>query len=76
MGRWSAAHRRTAILGWLAFVIVSFAIGGMTGTKQIDLNDANVGESRTADRIIHDASSPCDAWTRRPTRERDEPAGR
>ena len=22
MGRWSAAHRKTAIFGWLAFVIV------------------------------------------------------
>jgi uncharacterized membrane protein YdfJ with MMPL/SSD domain len=52
MGRWSAAHRKTAIFGWLAFVIVAFAIGGMTGTKQIDQNDANVGESRTADKII------------------------
>ncbi len=55
MGRWSAAHRKTAIVGWLAFVIVSFAIGGMTGTKQIDQNDANVGESRMADKIIDEA---------------------
>ena len=55
MGRWSAHHRRTAVLGWLLFVIASFAIGGMTGTKQIDEKDATVGESRTADRIIRDA---------------------
>jgi uncharacterized membrane protein YdfJ with MMPL/SSD domain len=61
MGRWSTAHRKTAIFGWLAFVIVAFAIGTMTGTKQIDQNDANVGESRTADRIIDDAGFTVDA---------------
>jgi len=27
-GRWSARHRRTAVLGWLAFVVVAFVIGG------------------------------------------------
>ena len=27
MGRWSASHWKTATFGWLAFVIVSFAIG-------------------------------------------------
>jgi uncharacterized membrane protein YdfJ with MMPL/SSD domain len=61
MGRWSAHHRKTAILGWLLFVVASFALGGMTGTRQIDQNDANVGESRTADRIIHDAGFAIDA---------------
>jgi hypothetical protein len=25
--RWSAAHRRKAVLGWLAFVLFAFAIG-------------------------------------------------
>ena len=31
-GRWSAAHRKTAIFGWLAFVVVAFVIGGKVGT--------------------------------------------
>ena len=26
MGRWSAQHRKKAIFGWLAFVIVAFAL--------------------------------------------------
>ena len=39
MGRWSAKHRKTAIFGWLAFVIASFAIGGAVGMKTIDPND-------------------------------------
>ena len=27
MGHWSATHWKTAVFGWLAFVIASFAIG-------------------------------------------------
>ena len=33
MGRWSAGHWKTATFGWLAFVLVAFAVGGMVGTK-------------------------------------------
>ena len=33
MGRWSADHWKTATFGWLAFVVVAFALGGMVGTK-------------------------------------------
>jgi hypothetical protein len=34
-GRWSAQHRKTAIFGWLAFMIVAFALGGAIGTKEL-----------------------------------------
>ena len=34
-GMWSAPHRKTAIWGWLAFVVVAFAIGGAVGTKTL-----------------------------------------
>ena len=30
-------------------------VGGMLGTKQIDQNEANVGESRNGDRILREA---------------------
>ena len=60
MGRWSANHWKTAVVGWLAFVFVSLFLGMQIGTKQIDQNDANVGESRTADKIIHDAGFTVD----------------
>ncbi len=43
MGRWSAAHWKTATFGWLAFVVVAFALGGMVGTKNIDPNTAGPG---------------------------------
>ena len=55
MGRWSANHWKTAVFGWLAFVFVSLFLGMQVGTRQIDQTEANVGESRAADRIIEDA---------------------
>ena len=33
--RWSAKHRRIAILGWIAFVVLSLAVGSAVGTKTI-----------------------------------------
>ena len=34
-GRWSAQHRKTAILGWIAFVVLATLIGGKVGLKLI-----------------------------------------
>src|SRR6476619_6911010 len=45
MGRWSAAHWKTATFGWLALVVFAFALGGQIGTKQIDPNTKGPGES-------------------------------
>jgi RND superfamily putative drug exporter len=54
MGRWSAQHRKKAIFGWLAFVIVAFALGnGML--KVLDQQEAGVGESGHADKAAFDA---------------------
>jgi uncharacterized membrane protein YdfJ with MMPL/SSD domain len=52
MGRWSASHWKTAVFGWLAFVIASYAIGTALGTKYLEDSDTNVGEARTADKMI------------------------
>jgi uncharacterized membrane protein YdfJ with MMPL/SSD domain len=52
MGGWSAQHRKIAILGWFAFVIVAFALGNVTGTTEIDQDTSGVGESGRADRIL------------------------
>ena len=35
MGRWSASHWKTAVFGWLAFVLASLAVGMQVGTKQL-----------------------------------------
>jgi RND superfamily putative drug exporter len=55
MGRWSASHWKTAVFGWLAFVVVALFLGMSLGTKYIAEEDANVGEARTADHLIADA---------------------
>ena len=52
MGRWSAHHRKTAIFGWLGFVVVAFVVGTMVGATKIDNNTSGVGESGRADRIL------------------------
>jgi uncharacterized membrane protein YdfJ with MMPL/SSD domain len=54
MGRWSAQHRKTAIFGWLAFVAIAFIVGGMIGTKNLEPEQAGVGESGRVDRILAD----------------------
>ena len=63
MGRWSASHWKTAVFGWLAFVIVAVAAGMAVGTKTIDDRDANVGEAHRADRILKDAGFQADPQT-------------
>src|SRR5689334_3491779 len=54
MGRWSAAHWKTATFGWLAFVVVAFAIGGLVGVKSIDPSTTGPGESGRVDRILNE----------------------
>ncbi len=55
MGRWSASHWKTATFGWLAFVIVAFAVGIAVPMQMIDQKDAAVGEAGKANKIIDDA---------------------
>ena len=52
MGRWSAAHWKTATFGWLALVAVAFAVGSQVGTKNIDPNTSGPGQSGRMDRIL------------------------
>ena len=51
-GRWSAAHRKTAIFGWLAFVIIAFSLSIFSPMTTIESTDSGVGESGRADKII------------------------
>src|SRR5438093_10755109 len=52
MGRWSAAHWKTATFGGLALVVAAFAVGGQVGTNKVDPNTAGPGESGRMDRIL------------------------
>jgi len=53
MGRWSAGHWKTATFGWLALVVVAFAVGGQVGTKNVNPNTSGPGESGRMDRILN-----------------------
>ena len=33
-GHWSARHRKTAIFGWLAFIVIAYVIGGAVGQQK------------------------------------------
>ena len=56
MGRWSAQHRKKAIFGWLAFVVVALVIGmGGAPTETLVDQEAGVGESGRADETVYDA---------------------
>ena len=62
MARWSARHRKRAFWGWIAFVIVAFAMGNMVGSTPISDVDQWSGES-------HDAEAALDRAGLRPTSE-------
>src|SRR3954454_18877620 len=57
-GHWSARHRKTAIFGWLAFVVIAFVLGGAIGTKTLADEDTGNGESRLAAAAITRADFP------------------
>ena len=81
MGRWSAAHRKTAIWGWLAFVVAAFAIGIFVPMQMIDDTDFNVGEARKGDHIIRDGGFKLDeqgefVLVQSKTKTTDDPAFR
>jgi uncharacterized membrane protein YdfJ with MMPL/SSD domain len=52
-GRWSAANRKKAIFGWLAFVILAVAIGSAVGMKTPTNQDSTVGDSGRGDTLVN-----------------------
>ena len=52
MGHWSATHRKKAIWGWFAFVVVSIALGTGIGMNPLDASNAGVRESGRMDRLL------------------------
>jgi uncharacterized membrane protein YdfJ with MMPL/SSD domain len=57
-GRWSAQHRKTAILGWIAFVVIAAVLGGKVGLNDIDESAQGNGESKRGDMIVEAAGFP------------------
>src|SRR5215218_10837784 len=55
-GRWSAQHRKTAIIGWLLFVVLAMQIGGALGNNTIPSDEEGVvGESKRSAEIVKDS---------------------
>ena len=54
-GRWSAQHRKKAIWGWLAFVVVALMLGNVVGTNTQEMAQSGVGESGRAERTLDDS---------------------
>jgi uncharacterized membrane protein YdfJ with MMPL/SSD domain len=63
MGRWSAGHWKTAVFGWLVFVIAALMIGGKVGTNNIKDEDVNTGQSHKADQILKQGFPQSDPQT-------------
>ncbi len=60
MGRWSGMHPWLAIIGWVAFVAISFVIGGSVSANTLGQADMGVGESGRATRTIDKAFTAAD----------------
>jgi len=63
MGRWSAGHWKTAVFGWLAFVVAALFIGNVVGMKTIKEEDYNTGQSHRADQILREGFPQADPQT-------------
>ena len=55
IAEWSAAHRKTAVFGWLAFVVASVAIGGSLGTRTLSGAELSTGETQRAELALERA---------------------
>jgi uncharacterized membrane protein YdfJ with MMPL/SSD domain len=57
-GRWSAQHRKTAILGWILFVVLATVLGGKVGQNAVGDSARGSGESKRGDMIVAAAGFP------------------
>jgi uncharacterized membrane protein YdfJ with MMPL/SSD domain len=57
-GRWSAQHRRTAVIGWIVFVVLAVVVGGKIGQNDLDESATGSGESKRGDMIVKAAGFP------------------
>jgi len=55
MGHWSANHRKAAILGWLAFVVVAILAGQLVSQQTLTQAELTSGEAGRAEQALDDA---------------------
>lgn len=80
MGAWSARHRKTAVFGWLLFVILAAVLGGMHGSTTVTEAESMPGQVSRAARILDRAGLQSPAGetvlVQSATRGADDPAFR
>ncbi|MFE6777387.1 MMPL family transporter [Streptomyces sp. NPDC057702] len=54
LGGWSTRHRKTAIFGWLLFVVLLAVVGGASGMVEITNSENGAGDSVKAEKILED----------------------
>src|SRR3954468_585774 len=54
-GRWSAKNWKTAIALWVAFVVVSVALGTTVGTHTLTASEQATGEAARAEQLLGSA---------------------
>jgi RND superfamily putative drug exporter len=57
-GRWSATHRKTAIIGWLVIVALATVMGGNVGQKTLENSESGNGDSKRGAQILDKAGFP------------------
>jgi uncharacterized membrane protein YdfJ with MMPL/SSD domain len=57
-GRWSATHRKAAVLGWILFVVLATVVGGKVGQTNLEAAEMGNGESKRGNMIVDDAGFP------------------
>lgn len=55
MGAWSAGHRKTAVFGWLLFVVLAAFLGGLHGSTKVTDSEMMPGEVARAAKILDEA---------------------
>ncbi|GHF40929.1 membrane protein [Kitasatospora xanthocidica] len=77
MGAWSARNRKTAVFGWLLFVVLATVLGGAHGSTKVTEAESMPGQVARAARILDDAGlkSPASetVLVQSPTRSADDP---
>ncbi len=54
IGRWSARHRRAAVLGWLAFVLAALAVSALVPQGELTGAEQSLGAPAQARQILDD----------------------
>jgi RND superfamily putative drug exporter len=73
-GRWSAQHRKRAILGWILFVVLATVLGGAVGQRMLADEDMGNGESKRADQAVAAAGFPKESGEQVLVQAKGEPA--